>query len=78
MPRLKLVLALGSLAGLLAFAGPAQADDWKDESGHGRRGFVGPPPWAGRDGGPPPGAGRGGETPAWARGRGYWDGHFKH
>ena len=21
---------------------------------------------------------RGGETPGWARGRGYWDGHFKH
>jgi hypothetical protein len=41
----------------------AFADPWKDESGHGR------------------GRGKGawhGETPGWARGRGYWDGHFRY
>jgi hypothetical protein len=41
------------------------ADSRKDESGH-RRG--GPPQWGQR----------GGEPPDWARGRGVWDGHFKH
>ncbi|QDV39287.1 hypothetical protein [Tautonia plasticadhaerens] len=59
------------LAGLLALCGTvatARADDWKDESGTGRGFFPGgPPPWAGH-----------GEPPDWARGRGVWDGHFKH
>jgi hypothetical protein len=66
-------------AALLGFGLPTRADDWKDESGHGRGG--GPPPWAGQGGGPPPWAGqggRGGETPWWERGQGYWDGHFRH
>lgn len=45
--------------------GLAFADWWKDESGQGR-------------GGPPPWAGRAGEPPDWARGKGVWDGHFKH
>ena len=53
---------------LLAVAilpGTLLADPWKDESGHGRRG---PPHWSQR----------GGEPPDWARGRGAWDGHYKH
>ena len=45
--------------------GALLADPWKNESGHGR-------------GGPLPWAGRGGEPPDWARGRGVWDGHYKH
>ena len=60
---------LMTLAVLLAVASPSWGDPWKDESGKGRRGWGGPPPWAGRGGG---------ETPWWGRGRGYWDGHFKH
>jgi surface antigen len=47
-------LLAGALAlGVLAAPPPAGADPWKDESGHGRRGWEGegPPPWArgGRD-----------------------------
>ncbi|HEY8503295.1 MAG TPA: hypothetical protein VIL46_01855 [Gemmataceae bacterium] len=72
------ILWTAALAGLLAAGGQAWADPWKDESGHGKRG-KGPPPWAGRGWEtPPPWAGRGGEPPDWARGRGVWDGHFKH
>ena len=51
------VLALGVV---LAAPPRAGADPWKDESGHGRRGWEGggPPPWAEDRGGPP-----------WERGR---------
>ena len=54
------------LLGVAILPGTGRADDWKDESGHGRGRFD-----------------RGwgqhfGEPPAWERGRGYWDGHFRH
>ncbi|QDV35608.1 hypothetical protein [Tautonia plasticadhaerens] len=79
---MRLAILIGALAVVLSAGGQAGADDWKDESGKGRGffpggGWGGPPPWAGRGGGPPPWAGHG-ETPGWARGKGYWDGHFKH
>ena len=57
-------LVAGSLIAVLTFGAAAQADPWKDESGKGRGG----PPWARQGGGPPD----------WARGKGVWDGHFKH
>jgi hypothetical protein len=41
----------------------AVADEWKDESGKGRKGWEDRKDWNG-------------ETPGWARGRGYWDGHY--
>src|SRR5688572_15937872 len=62
---------LAGAAALLIGSG-AWADPWKDESGHGRWG----PGW-----GQFKQEWRGdfeGETPWWARGKGYWDGHFKH
>ena len=61
MKNLTRVFAIGAI---LVLATSLQADPWKDESGHGRRG---PPPWAGK-----------GEPPDWARGKGVWDGHGKH
>jgi hypothetical protein len=60
---------------VLAATSVALADPWKDESGKGRgRGgdwkeWKGE--WKDRDDDR-------GETPWWARGRGYWDGHFKN
>lgn len=55
-----------TLLGLVVLPGLAFADEWKDESGHGKRGsFRG---WGERHG----------EPPDWARGKGVWDGHFKH
>ena len=62
---MRLMIGAMSLAAVVALCARAEADPWKDESGHGR-------------GGPPPWAGRGGEPPDWARGKGVWDGHFKH
>ncbi len=44
----------------------AWADPWKDESGHGKWKFK--QGWVQHYGEPPP----------WLRGKGYWDGHFKH
>lgn len=54
-----------ALACIAMVPGIAFADGWKDESGHGRGGTQ---QWNRR----------GGEPPDWARGRGVWDGHFKH
>ena len=71
-----------ALAAVALMPTVALTDDWKDESGKGRGApppwAGGPPPWAGRGEGPPLWPGRGGEPPDWARGRGVWDGHFKH
>ena len=53
----------------LCCVGTAGADPWKDESGHGKRKHYGDKhkkEW------------KEGETPWWQRGKGYWDGHFKH
>lgn len=58
-------LLFAALALIALVPGFAWADDWKDESGHGRRGAQ---QWNRG----------GGEPPDWARGRGVWDGHFKH
>jgi hypothetical protein len=40
------LMGLLTLCGALAIGSQVRADDWKDETGHGRR--DGPPPWAGR------------------------------
>lgn len=60
---LRNITFIAILCPLLA-ASPASADDWKDESGHGRE-------WKDWNGGDR------GETPGWERGKGYWDGHSK-
>lgn len=52
-----------AILGLLLLPGIVLADPWKDESGKRGKGHE---------------KHDHGETPGWARGRGYWDGHFKH
>ena len=60
-----------ALAVALCSVSIAAADPWKDESGHGKQKHhkhkhKHDRQWPGD------------ETPWWERGKGYWDGHFKH
>jgi hypothetical protein len=55
-----------TLLGLAFLPGLALADEWKDESGHGKHRHD--KRWGEHFG----------EPPAWERGKGYWDGHFRH
>jgi hypothetical protein len=61
----KVIFGFATLVICLSIGTTALADPWKDESGHGKgRGHYG---WRGH-----------GEPPDWARGKGVWDGHYKH
>ena len=58
-----------AIAIMFGFVATAAADPWKDESGHGKwkhHKHEHKREW------------REGETPWYQRGKGYWDGHFKH
>lgn len=58
------IIQFAVMIGPLLAVSPASGDPWKDESGKGRHWKGWQEDW--------------GETPWWGRGKGYWDGHFKH